>query len=166
MKTTSCGCSVLVYDHSGEPVDPSTDPVLPRTNVTGSEFEVGAPTSEEEVERKKNRTKRAPNSPLAAVLESWLLSICHCRFLVVSSFSIFFQVMPGVSGIEDVLNGVETDGQLRGRHIVDVTEAVHSRGRSWELLERAFDDGNICVQMRNLLVLFHVDSKNLAHLCF
>ena len=54
--------------------------------------------------------------------------------------------------------GVETDGQLRGRHIVvtrslvalaggsqhDVPEAVHSRGRSRELLERAFDDGNSC----------------------
>ena len=35
----------------------------------------------------------------------------------------------------------------------DVPEAVHSPGwiRGW--LEQAFDDGNICVQMRNLLVL-------------
>ena len=33
------------------------------------------------------------------------------------------------------------------------------------MLEQAFDDGNICVQMRNLLVLFHVDSKFLPHLC-
>ena len=69
--------------------------------------------------------------------------------------------------------GVETNGQLRGRHIVvtrslvplagrpqhDVPEAVHSGGQSREMLEQAFDDGNICVQMRNLLVLFHVDSK-------
>ena len=69
--------------------------------------------------------------------------------------------------------GVETDGQLRGRHIVvtrslvplaggaqhDVPEAVHSRGRSRVLLERAFDDGNSCARMRNLLVLFQVGSK-------
>ena len=69
--------------------------------------------------------------------------------------------------------GVETDGQLRGRHIVvtrslvplagrpqhGVPEAVHSQGRSRELLEQAFDYGIICVQLRNLLVLFHVDSK-------
>ena len=68
---------------------------------------------------------------------------------------------------------METDGQLRGRHIVvtrslvplsggpqhDVPEAVHSRGRSKELLERAFDDGNCCARMRNLLVLFQVGSK-------
>ena len=63
-----------------------------------------------------------------------------------------------MSGTEEVSTGVETDGQLRGRHIVvtrslvplaggpqhDVPEAVHSRKRSRELLERAFDDGNSC----------------------
>ena len=55
---------------------------LSRTDLSGSEFEVGAPTSaEEETERKKSQTKRAPKSPLTAVLESWLLSILHCRFL-------------------------------------------------------------------------------------
>ena len=68
------------------------------------------------------------------------------------------ETIPGVSGTEEVSAGVETDGQLRGRHIVvtrslvplaggpqhDVPEAVHSRGRSRELLERAFDDGNSC----------------------
>ena len=85
----------------------------------------------------------------------------------------------GVSGNEDVSTGVETDGQLRGHHIVvtrslvplaggggqhDVPEAVHSRGRRQELLEQAFDDGIICVQMRNLSVLVHVDSK-FSHLC-
>ena len=60
------------------------EPELPRADVSGSEFEVGAPTSaeEEEAERKKSQTKRAPKSPLTAVLESWLLSILHCRFLI------------------------------------------------------------------------------------
>ena len=57
------------------------EPELPRTDVSGSEFEVGAPTSEEEAERKKSQTKRALKSLLTAVLESWLLSILHCRFL-------------------------------------------------------------------------------------
>ena len=47
-----------------------------------------------------------------------------------------------------------------------VSEAVHSQGWSRELLEQAFDDGNICVQLRNSLVLFHVDSKFLPHSCF
>ena len=69
--------------------------------------------------------------------------------------------------------GVETDGQLKGCHIVvtrslvpfaggpqhDLPVAVHSRGRSRELLEQAFDDGKTCPQMRNLLLLFHVGSK-------
>ena len=60
------------------------EPGLPRTDVSGSEFEVGAPTSEEEAEGQKSRTKRASKSPLTAVLESWLISILHCRFLVIS----------------------------------------------------------------------------------
>ena len=152
---------------------------LPREDVSGSEFEVGAPTStEEEAERKKGQTKRVPNSPLTAVLESWLLSILHCRFFHISgSFPVLFlgdaETIPGVSGNEEVSTGVETDGQLRGRHIVvtrslvplvgrsqhDVPKAVHSRGRSRELLERAFDDGNSCARMRNLLELFQVGSK-------
>ena len=58
----------------------ANEPGLPRTDVFGSEFEVGGPISEEEAERKKSQAKRAPNSPLTAVLESWLLSILHCRF--------------------------------------------------------------------------------------
>ena len=59
----------------------SNEPGLPRTDVSGYEFEVGAPTSEEEVERKKSRTKRAPKGPRTAVFEIWMLSILHCRFL-------------------------------------------------------------------------------------
>ena len=47
----------------------------------------------------------------------------------------------------------------------DVPEAVHSRGQSREFLKRVFDDGNNCVQRRYSLVLFHVDSKFLQHLC-
>ena len=157
---------------------------MPRADVTGSEFEVGAPTSaEEEAERKKSQTKRAPKSPLAAVLESWLLFILHCRFFHISgSFPVLFlgdaETILGVSGIKEVSTGVETDGQLRGRHIVvtrslvplvgrsqnDVPEAVQSRGRSRDLLERAVDDGNSCARMRNLLVLFQVGSKFLP--CF
>ena len=142
----------------------ANEPGLPRTDMSGSEFRVGAPTSEEEAERKKSRTKRAPKSPLTAVLESWLLSILHCRFsvyqwLIPCLFSGDAETIPGVSGNEDVPTGVETDGQLKGRHIVvtrslvplaggpqhDVPEAVHGRGRSREMLEKAFDDGNFCV---------------------
>ena len=95
--------------------------------------------------------------------------------------SLFFlgdaETIPGISGSEEVSTGVETDGQLRGRHIVvtrslvplaggpqhDVPEAVHSRGRNRELLEWAFDDGNSCARMRNLLVLFQVGSKFLPY---
>ena len=95
------------------------EPIIPRTDVSSSEFEVGAPISEEEAERKKSQTKRAPKSPLRAVLESWLLSILHCRFLsyqwlIPCLFLGDAETIPGVSGNEDVSTGVETDGQLRG----------------------------------------------------
>ena len=74
----------------------ANEPGLFRTDVSGSEFEVGAPTSEEETDRKKSQAKRAPKSPLTAVLESWLLSILHCRFFshISGSFPVYLQVMP------------------------------------------------------------------------
>ena len=62
---------VLVYDRSGEPVVHCNEPELPRTDVSGSEFEVGAPTSEEEAGKKKSQVKRAQKGPLTAVPESW-----------------------------------------------------------------------------------------------
>ena len=122
MKMTPWGCCVLVYVRSGEPVVQSNKPGLPRTDVSGCEFEVGAPTSEEEVAKKKCQTKRVPKSPLIAVLESWLLSNLLCRFLLIL-FAHFLSLFrwcrndSGVSGNEDVSTGVETDEQLRGRHI-------------------------------------------------
>ena len=107
----------------------------------------------------------------------YITSFWSYQWLVFRLFAGDVERIPGVSGIEDVFTEVELDGQLRGRHIVvtkslvplaggpqfDVLHAVHSRGRSRELLWRAFDDGNICVQMGNLLLLFHVDSKFLLH---
>ena len=67
------------------------------------------------------------------------------------------------SGTGDVSTGVETDGQTPGIASCglqsDVSEVVHSRGRSWELLEQVFDDGNNHVRMRNLPVLFLIGSR-------
>ena len=63
----------------------SNEPGLPGTDESGYEFEVGVPTSEEEVEKKnKSRSRRATKSPLTAVLKSWFLSFLHCRFLNIS----------------------------------------------------------------------------------
>ena len=67
------------------------------------------------------------------------------------------------SGKDGVSTGVETDGQTPGIDSCglqsDVSEVLHSRSRSWELLEQACDDGNNHVRMRNLLVLFLIGSK-------
>ena len=123
----------LVYNRSGEPVVHCDKPELPRADASGTESEVGAPTSEEEVERKKSQVKRAPKSPLTAVLKSWKLSILHCRFCHISgSFPVLVlgdaETIPGVSGNEEVSTGVETDGQLRGRQIVATRSLVPLAG--------------------------------------
>ena len=78
-----------MYEYSGEPVVRSNEPGLPQTDVSGSEFEVGAPTLEEEVEKKKSLPKRATKSPFTALPESWLLSILDSRFLVRSVANFF-----------------------------------------------------------------------------
>ena len=66
------------------------------------------------------------------------------------------------SGKDDVSTGVEIDGQTPGIASCglqsDISEAVHSRSRNWEVMEQAFDDGNNHVEMRNLLVLFLIGS--------
>ena len=72
------------------------------------------------------------------------------------------------SGKDDIPTGGETDGHTpviasRGLQS-DVSEVVHSRSRSWELMEQAYDDGNIQVRMRNILVLFLIGSR--FHLIF
>ena len=73
---------------------------------------------------------------------------------------------------------METDGQFKGRHLVvtktlipgaqnDVLEAVRSHIRSRKLLKQAFDDGSICIQMRNILILFLNESSFFSpHFCF
>ena len=139
------------------------------------------------IQKKKLGERRVGRNALQRVLSRLFLRV-GCSLFYIASFQSYqwllsrlfprdAETIPGVSGNEDVSTGVETDGQLRGRHIVvtrslvplagghqhDVPEAVHSRGRSRKLLEQAYDDGNICVQMRNLLVLIHVDSKFLSN---
>ena len=80
--------------------------------------------------------------------------------------SSFLQVMPNLlleSGEDDVPTGVETGGQTPGIASCglqsDNSKVFHSRSRSWELMEQAFDDGNNDVRMRTLLVLFLIGSR-------
>ena len=141
------------------------------------------------LQKKKPRERRVRQNALQSVLSRLFLRVDCSLFYIAGfchisgSFPVFSlgdaETILGVPGNEDVSTGVETDEQLRGRHIVvtrslvplaggsqhDVPEAFHSRGRSRKLLERAFDDGNSCAQLRNLLVLSQVGSK-FYHVCF
>ena len=141
------------------------------------------------LQKKKLSERRVGRNALQSVLSRLFLRV-GCSLFYIEGFqsyqwpiSCFFpgdaETIPGFSGVDDVPTGVETDGQLRGRHIVvtrslvplaggpqhDVPEAVHSRGWSRELLEQVFDGGNLCAQMRKLLLLFHVGSKFLPTFC-
>ena len=162
MNVTSWSCCVLVCNHSEDPVVLSIEPGLPRTDMFSCEFEVGAPTSEEEAAKMKSRSKRAPKNLLTAVLESWLLSILLCKFLLYQWFiSRLFtgdaETIPGVSGNEDVSTGVETDGQLRGRHIVFTRRLVPLAGgpsmMSLRLAKVEVRAGS-CWSRRLMMVLF------------
>ena len=90
------------------------------------------------------------------------------QWFIILVFAGDAEFAPRVSGRDDVPTGVETDGQMPGIASCglqsDVSEVVHSRSRSWELLEQAFDDGNNHVRIRNLLVLFLIGSR--FHLIF
>ena len=98
------------------------EPRLPRTEVSGSDFEFVAPSSEE-VEKKRSDNTRSKESSHGCSLE--LVDSCSTLQVfghISGSFSVCFQLnagtIPGVSGNEDVSTDVVTDGQLRGRHIV------------------------------------------------
>ena len=69
------------------------------------------------------------------------------QWFIILVFSGYAEFAPRFSGKDDVSTGVETDGQTPGIDSCalqsDVSEVVHSRSRSWELMEQAFDDGKI-----------------------
>ena len=90
------------------------------------------------------------------------------QWFVILVFAGDAEFAPRVSGRDDVPTGVETDGHAPNIASSglpsDVSEDVHSRSRSWELIEQASGDGNDQVGMRNLIVLFLIGSR--LHLIF
>ena len=117
--------------------------------------------------RRRMSGKGALDKDLSRLLLRVTFSLIYIVDLFLGSglLSSFLQVMPNLlleSGKDDVSTGVETDCQPAGIASCglqsDVSEVVHSRSRNWELMEQAFDDDNIHVQMRNLPVLFLIVS--------
>ena len=123
------------------------------------------------------RKRMSGNGLLEKDLSRLLLRVRFSLIYIVDLFLgqwfviLVLQVMPNLlleSGKDDVPTGVETDGQTpviaSCRLQSDVSEVVHSRSRSWELMEQASDDGNNQVRVRNLLVLFLIGSR--SHLIY
>ena len=169
MKMTSWGDCVLVYNCSEEPfVRPDIsgtsriDSVVIQVWSCYSHFGGGCPEMGL-VEKDLSRLLLRVSISLIYILDSFL-----GQWFVILVFAGDAEFAPRVSGRDDVPTGVETDGQKPGIASCglqfDVSEVVHSRSRSWELMEQAFDDDNNHVRMRNLLVLFLIGSR--FHLMF
>ena len=169
MKMTSWGYCVLVYNCSGEPFvraeisgTSRIDSVVIQVWSCCSHFRGGCPETgllEKDLSRLPLRVRFSLIYILDSFLGQWFV------FLVFAGDAEF---APRVSGRDDVPTGVETDGQTPGIASCglqsNVSQVVHSRSRSWELMEQAFDDGNNHVRMRNLPVLFLIGSR--FHLIF
>ena len=79
-------------------------------------------------QKKKLKERRVGRNALQRVLSQPFLRVGCCLFDIAGfqSYELLIHCLfpgdaeriPGVSGNEDVSTGVETDGQLRGRHIV------------------------------------------------
>ena len=79
-------------------------------------------------QKQKPRERRVRRNALQRVLSRLFLRVGCSRFYIAGfchisgSFPVLFlgdaETIPGVSGKEEVPTGVETDGQLRGCHIV------------------------------------------------
>ena len=131
--------------------------------------------------KKKTKKKKKKNS-IWKVRSRLFLRVGYSLFYIVgfhfdqelvsSNFTGDAKTSQGISGYEGVSIGAETDGQLKACHIVlngsllqlvgrphqDFADDVHSQIRSWKSWEQAFDDGCLCGQMKNLLVLFFIGS--------
>ena len=90
------------------------------------------------LQKKKLRERRVGQNALQGVL-SRLFLIVGCslfyiggfhsyQWLISCLFSSDAETIPGASGIEVVSTGMETDGQLRGRHIVVTRSLVPLAG--------------------------------------
>ena len=90
------------------------------------------------LQKKKPRERRVRLNALQRVLSRLFLRVGCSLFYITGfchisgSFPVLFlddaETISGVSGNEDVLTGVETDGQLRGRHIVVTRSLVSLAG--------------------------------------
>ena len=89
-------------------------------------------------QKKKPRERRVRQNALQKVLSRLFLRVGCSLFYIAGfchisgSFPVFFlgdaETIPGVSGNEEVSTGVETDGQLRGRHIIVTRSLVPLAG--------------------------------------
>ena len=89
-------------------------------------------------QKKKPRETRVRQNALQGVLSRLFLRVGCSLFYIAGfchisgSFPVLFlgdaETIPGVSGNEEVSTGVETDGQLRGRHFVVTRSLVPLAG--------------------------------------
>ena len=113
LKMTSWGYCFLVYNCSREPLLHPHFSGTPRIDLSGYEFEVVAPTSEEGIR------KAGPRKSLSRLLLKIRFSLIYIEDLFLGQWFIILvfagdaKFAPRVSGRVDVSTGLETHGQPR-----------------------------------------------------
>ena len=124
MKMTSWGCCILVFNRCEEPVVHANEPGLP----LGQTCLAPNLRLARRLRRKKMSERKARWSALQRFLSRLFLRV-GCSLFYIAGFQSYqwlisclfpgdAETIPEVSRNQDVSTGVETDGQLRGRHIV------------------------------------------------
>ena len=119
------------------------------------------------LQKKRLRQKRVGQNALQGILSRRFLRVCCSLFYIAGLWSyqwFIFRLfpgdagtIPGISGNEDVSTGVETDGQLRGRHIV-VTRSLIPLARSPSMMSLRLSTVKVgagsCWSGRLMMVIF------------
>ena len=119
------------------------------------------------LQKKRFREKRVGRNALQRVLLRlfvrlgcslfYIAGFWSYQWLIFRLFSRDAGTIPGVSGNEDVSTGVDTDGQLRGRHIVVIRSLVQlARGPSMLFLRLSVVkvEAESCWSGRLMMVIF------------
>ena len=115
---TSWGYCVLVYNCSGEPFVHPDISGTSRIDVVGSEFEIVAPTSEEDVWKGGSRKNLSRLLLRVRFFLIYIVDLSSGQWFIILVFAGDANFAPRVSGRDELSTGVEIDGQPMVRRTI------------------------------------------------